>query len=729
MSQRGQEGLTSSMSSPTRSAFIDDLRLYEMPLNTAPSVNGGRSPRPCPAASDTWPRQPRSGGKRASGSSQDRHGKRRRAVRRPSVSEERHTQHTSDNDGDSDSDSDRHRDAVVHATWSALGVPVVDGIQACVRDLEVLGMTMPCPPGNSPSCLPPAAWPRVTQRLIDFHRGHRIGAGASAIVMSVPSDAEAIQHLLTIRPNLLRRSSGSFVWKLFRWMVLVQPLWKRLDYTWCKLRRPPRVDAMWQHHKHRMTELAAFMDEQLKQQRRLQRQQRRMEAAVEAMGGTGCTSGDGDSDIDDSDSDGSDGDSDSGGAYQGSTGWPAWSKACGGQDHRTYRLRALQRQRRELQQRLKTNREFQALTQEQQAAEVLRFQRKLQERGVGRGVLECSPFLAETLVHIVLCQQVMPRCPHILPLRMAVVQAEYGTAGLLLDRVAGALKGLGAAMSAEEWDVVLLQVFAVLLVAQATVQFKHHDLHLENIFLGEPPRCVPRGTRYLWYRFNAPSPSTSTTAPAAATATTWSAAWFRVPATRMWMYLADFGYSSVTDPATGTRIGRADLSPRPPPPAAYARVGAQLAGHGPDPMEPVFTRDSRTAEWHTQADWGPFDYHFHAGYDVHYLTACLDEVWALNHRDGPRRPQGLGGGGGGGGGGDDTLQLKTSRMSALRQLVLSSPSTRTSTTKLRPYHHGVARITPRQVLFHVFRDYMMKAGPPREARGHYIVTMEPELQS
>ncbi|CAE7943347.1 unnamed protein product [Symbiodinium sp. KB8] len=730
LSLHQRAGLDAHTHSPARCALVEDVTQYEMAVNTAPPVTHAVWPTdPPPSASprvtqDTADSQagmdvgqdyysvssihsqkPHSGEKRQR--HVERHGKRQRASLAYPHDDEHHG---ADGDESMDLDLEEHglsgsmassttstdktpatayscsSDTILDM-WEDLGLALPDGIRACVEDLEILGMTMPCPPAaTSPSFLPPEAWPVLETKLIDVRHSTKIGKGASAIVMSVPPGCDALRHMLTIRPNLMADCHGAFVWKMFRWEDLVQPRWRRLDYSWCKLFRPPQLERLWSHHKRHMQDLAAFLDVQTRQEQRLLKQQFQRQEAQFRRDHQHLTS---------------------------SERRARSQKIRAGRHHQHRHMMAKHHQWRELQQQLQRLADFQDLTRERQIQEVKRFQAKLERVGIGRGILECSPFLSETLVHLIMCQQVMPLCPHVLPLRMAVVQAKYGSAGLLLDRVSGALKDRGAKLTAGAWDRVLLQTFAVLLVAQSMVQFKHHDLHLDNIFLGAPPKRIPRGTRYLWYRFNSPRDERRGGAS--------QPTWFRIPFAdrrlEQWVYLADFGYSSVTDPATNMRIGRADLSPRPPPLFAYDRAGPQLAGAGPDPYEPVFTQDSRTAEWHTQAEWGPFDYHFHPGYDVHYLTACLHEVWSLNHRDGPARDREVNPG---------ALKLKTSRVAALRSLVMGCPATRTSKQKLRPFYRGVSRITPRDVLFRVFRDYIV-ASEPRLERGDYVVTSEPPV--
>jgi hypothetical protein len=311
-------------------------------------------------------------------------------------------------------------------------------------------------------------------------------------------------------------------------------------------------------------------------------------------------------------------------------------------------------------------------------------------------VMECTPFLTEVLVHLLLMQEVYHYCPHIMPLRLAVAQPKFGIAGLLLDRMDGSVVQLGHKLSAEEWDTVLLQALMTLLVAQERVQLKHHDAHMDNWFLGPPPPDVPLDTTHVWYRVQRHVYDKDGRLVKSLPV------WFRRPMPRYWLYLGDFGFSSATDPVTGYRIGRSDLCPRQPLPARYRRTGPILAGSGPDPAEPVWTRDSRTAEWHTQAEWGPFDYNFDSGYDLHFMMVCL---WDLMKRNA------------------DIVAVRKKRLKRMMRAVLTK-GTKTSSLKLRPRAGAVSTATPRQVLFASFEDCVQRRGPPTDPR-HYCVVHEP----
>ena len=105
---------------------------------------------------------------------------------------------------------------------------------------------------------------------------------------------------------------------------------------------------------------------------------------------------------------------------------------------------------------------------------------------------------------------------------------------------------LGHELSAAEWDTLLLQAFMTLLVAQERVALKHHDAHMDNWFLGPPPKSIPAGAKFIWYRIQRPVRNRRGEVTGAVPT------WFRRPMPRYWLYLGDFGFSSATTPSRAT---------------------------------------------------------------------------------------------------------------------------------------------------------------------------------
>lgn len=158
--------------------------------------------------------------------------------------------------------------------------------------------------------------------------------------------------------------------------------------------------------------------------------------------------------------------------------------------------------------------------------------------------LECTEFLHEVMVGAALSRALAGVTPHVTQTLEAyvhegrgylVMQRAHGTLReALMDKIPKVLRRLCPTQLA----VMYFQVMHALACAQAAVKFKHHDLHLGNVFLHDTPDAW-KGATHLAYTVG-----TST---------------YYLPNTVGLMpCLSDFGLASLELPS-GVRLARADL--------------------------------------------------------------------------------------------------------------------------------------------------------------------------
>ena len=146
-------------------------------------------------------------------------------------------------------------------------------------------------------------------------------------------------------------------------------------------------------------------------------------------------------------------------------------------------------------------------------------------------LLWADTFRVEASIGKILSEHCNPLMPHFCALRDAWTTARLGH--LIMDDAGIPLSQVVHALSFQTLQSIVLQVLGALHVGQELVHFKHHDLHLNNVFLLK--KAGPRSLNLLGLEMDLP--------PSVYYAT-----------------IADFGLSAATDPLTKTRVARVDYA-------------------------------------------------------------------------------------------------------------------------------------------------------------------------
>lgn len=153
-----------------------------------------------------------------------------------------------------------------------------------------------------------------------------------------------------------------------------------------------------------------------------------------------------------------------------------------------------------------------------------------------------NEYMNEALVGLLMSKYVASRIPHIIRTRDVWIQEATGF--LLQDYGGTAMTKIMADLSLEEFQSIVMQTLVALAIAQDLVHFKHHDVHLDNVFVN---RLKNEKTSEGLRLDSAPS---------------WSYCYgsvtLTIPHHGVLAKLGDFGLATLTDPETQTRIQRAD---------------------------------------------------------------------------------------------------------------------------------------------------------------------------
>lgn len=160
-----------------------------------------------------------------------------------------------------------------------------------------------------------------------------------------------------------------------------------------------------------------------------------------------------------------------------------------------------------------------------------------------RRQLECTEFLHEVMVGAAMSRALTGITPHVTQTLAAhvhegrgylVMQRAHGTLReALMDNITP-MRRLGPTQVA----IMYFQIMHAVACAQAAVKFKHHDLHLGNVFLHDTPDAW-RGATHLAY-------------------TVGSSTYYLPNTVGVMPCLSDFGLASV-ELRSGVRLARADL--------------------------------------------------------------------------------------------------------------------------------------------------------------------------
>jgi len=171
------------------------------------------------------------------------------------------------------------------------------------------------------------------------------------------------------------------------------------------------------------------------------------------------------------------------------------------------------------------------------------------DRDGATSVVYVNEYLNEAIVGIILRTTLRQTIPNFVWTHEAWIQNATGL--ILQDYGGSSLRKLMPSLSLPAFQSLVLQVLCALSVAQQKTHFKHHDMHLENMFVNPT-----EGNREL-----------ETTFPKASKALTWSyplktsngqSFSINVPMHGYFARIGDYGLASCTEPNTKTRFERAD---------------------------------------------------------------------------------------------------------------------------------------------------------------------------
>jgi hypothetical protein len=155
-----------------------------------------------------------------------------------------------------------------------------------------------------------------------------------------------------------------------------------------------------------------------------------------------------------------------------------------------------------------------------------------------------NEYLNEAIVGLLVHQYLDPKLPHFVSVHDAWIHNTFGF--LLQDYGGSSCLKLFSDMTLDEFKSLVLQVLVALAFGQSILGLKHHDVHLDNVFVT---------------RFNAEGPLKEF--PGAAEAPSWS---YRLSKDILFTLdhhhvlgrIGDFGLASANDPVSKTRFERVD---------------------------------------------------------------------------------------------------------------------------------------------------------------------------
>jgi hypothetical protein len=147
----------------------------------------------------------------------------------------------------------------------------------------------------------------------------------------------------------------------------------------------------------------------------------------------------------------------------------------------------------------------------------------------------CNEYLNEAFVGLVLSRNV--KIPHFIKTYDAWIR---DAKGYILQEYGG--KTVSSSMpdlSFDQFKSIILQTLVAMSIAQDTLHFKHHDLHLENVFVKELDSADTLLTKKSWtYNLNGKL--------------------IKIEHHNVLAKIGDYGLSCITDPMSKTRIERVD---------------------------------------------------------------------------------------------------------------------------------------------------------------------------
>lgn len=175
-------------------------------------------------------------------------------------------------------------------------------------------------------------------------------------------------------------------------------------------------------------------------------------------------------------------------------------------------------------------------------AKIAWLEQDLEEKKDGsKKLIRPNEYLNEAIIGLVVAKYLCPEIPHFVKTHCAWIQK---STGFILQEFGGQnmFKHMGD-LDLDEFKSCVVQVLAALAFAQSKIHFKHHDVHLDNVFINRL-----KDTEHLGVKLNSEM--------------YWS---YKFPMNELFVKhcgllvkLGDFGLSSATDPESQIRFERAD---------------------------------------------------------------------------------------------------------------------------------------------------------------------------
>lgn len=165
-----------------------------------------------------------------------------------------------------------------------------------------------------------------------------------------------------------------------------------------------------------------------------------------------------------------------------------------------------------------------------------------QERDLAKTIFYCNEYLNEATVGLIVSQLLIP---NVVRTYEAWIEDAHGH--ILMDYAGQSLTRAMVDFSLDEMQSVVLQTLVFIAIAYQTVRLKHHDIHLDNVFVN---RLKPDYTwksktlaskKYWAYKIN-------------------NDLIIYVKHSNILAKVGDFGLASVNEPDTQTRIERVDYT-------------------------------------------------------------------------------------------------------------------------------------------------------------------------
>lgn len=165
-----------------------------------------------------------------------------------------------------------------------------------------------------------------------------------------------------------------------------------------------------------------------------------------------------------------------------------------------------------------------------------------QERDLAKTVLYCNEYLNEAAVGLIVSQLLIP---NVVRTYEAWIDDSHGH--ILMDYAGQSLTRAMVDFSIEEMQSVVMQTLVFIAIAYQTVRLKHHDIHLDNVFVNrlKPDYTWKNKTlaskKYWAYKINADLT-------------------IYIKHASILAKVGDFGLASVNEPDSKTRIERIDYT-------------------------------------------------------------------------------------------------------------------------------------------------------------------------